>query len=221
MCRCTYSLYVLRIKIEMKMDWSFSSPIECTPEGNFDTLWAHLPGRIVYRLQLYLLSSQFSFDQKQTIWASPKWTISDMPRADNQNSNLVRQIWRMWVILARCCRLWVGWAGGRLAIWFSLPSGQAYITNVDKISQSSDDNGDGGDVYDSDSDNICIYALAKWQELFSFQLAAFSHLGIIFLAFPPSFDCGNRWLWKVITDWYDAGDIDCMKDTLQIEKKVY
>ena len=186
---CTYSLYVLRIKIEMKMDWSFSSPIECTPEGNFDTLWAHLPGRIVYRLQLYLLSSQFSFDQKQTIWANPKWTISDMPRADNQNSNLVRQIWRMWVILARCCSLWVGWAGGRLAIWFSLPSGQAYITNVDKISQSSDDT---GNVNVSDSDNMHWqnhknFSVFNWQPSLIWELCSllFLHRSIVEIG-----DCG-------------------------------
>ena len=164
------------------MDWSFSSPIECkvilTP--------CHLLGRIVYRLQLYLLSSQFSFDQKQTIWASPKWRISDMPRAENQNSNLVRQIWRVWVTLARCCSLWVGWAGGRLAIWFSLPSGQAYITNVDKISQSSDDNGDGGDVYDSDSDNMHWqndknFSVFNWQPSLTWELCSllFLHRSVV------------------------------------------
>ena len=34
------------------------------------------------------------------------------------------------------------------------------------------------------------------KRFFSFQLAAFSHLGIIFLAFPPTFTCAphhSRW----------------------------
>ena len=42
---------------------------------------------------------------------------------------------------------------------------------------------------------------------FSFQLAAFSHLGIVFLAFPPTFTCADHHRWNH-DDHDDGDDID-------------
>ena len=73
---------------------------------------------------------------------------------------------------------------------------------MDKISQSSDDNGDGGDVYDSDSDNMHWqndknFSVFNWQPFLTWESSSllFLHRSIVEIG-----DCGKSSLTDVMVE---------------------